>query len=55
MCEWLKMQLLGFVLVCLLIVNVSAEFKYEYPDDWVDPGDMLTFDPVLKKNVKQVC
>ncbi|XP_076814460.1 chloride channel CLIC-like protein 1 [Clavelina lepadiformis] len=45
------MRYCGFIL--LLTVSVSVSYCQEIPEDeWVDPGDMLTFDPVLKKNRK---
>ena len=36
------------ILVCVKSV-VCDEYESE---DWVDPGDMISFDPVLKKNIK---
>ena len=32
-----------------------ADYHYESEEsDWVDPGDMISFDPVLKKNKKSM-
>jgi len=48
-----------YLFVLLLIVfeftnlTFAVDYHYESEDeDWIDPGDMISYDPVLKKNKK---
>ena len=44
--------------ILLFVISVSIVHLFVFGDyleqeDWVDPGDMISYDPVLKQNVKQ--
>ena len=44
--------------ILLFVISVSFVHSFVFGDyleqeDWVDPGDMISYDPVLKQNVKK--
>ena len=46
-------MLKSLILVNLLVSYCTISFCLKQnPEDWVDPHDMLSFNPVLKKNIQ---
>ena len=48
-----KLQILLLIIYGFGIQTLFADYDYKSEEaDWVDPGDMISFDPVLKRNRK---
>lgn len=46
--------LLVVVLCAFNFGKCEEDEDFRYPDDWVDPGNMFTFDINTKTNIKEV-